>query len=140
MAAAAYKDFFEFVICLEKLMDGITCPASNLVQRLIILLYIKKIEKISKRSIKKMRADLSNCSHEHQSYSKSLQNVLKAARKARTLLTKLNEALSSDALLYKLASKKIESVLFDWDDLIEDLTLCADDEFRCLVNQLAQSL
>ena len=139
MATITYNsNFSEFVMFLEKLKANLTRPALKTIHWIIILFYLGKIEKISRRTIKKLKSTLANCTHGCENCPECWGKVLDAAREGRELLMRLTEVLPENSLFFRFARKKIESVLVDWDDFVEDLTLCVDDEFRNLANQLAQ--
>lgn len=148
MATITYNDssFPQFMRFLEELKENLTREKHLTHAALeIIILYLKilykitKIESFSRNTIKELRNMLTKYEHGCEHCAECWGKVLDAAREGRNQLIQIFETLPNN-LFFKYPRKKIENVLIDWDDFIEDLTLCMDDEFKELINQLSESV
>jgi len=141
MATITYNNsnFLTFLKYLDKFKKNIS-RSTSLIKGIIIyfvLLYqLAKIESISAITIKELKNVLANCKDGREHCPECWEKVLEVAHKGRDNLIQLMEILPKNNILLNKARQRIEAVLIDWDDLVEDLTVCTDEEFRDLVNQL----
>lgn len=100
---------------------------------------LARIENKSRVAMTELRSAFAECQGQCDERNKCFSSALNLAKESREVLMELEDILESRSMWTPL-TPKFRDLRVDWDDLVEDLTLSCDQEFKDLVGEIEKAL